>query len=323
MRDANNLSFSRRWAACVELGDPLSVEELIVVEDTSADALEADAAILDAMADASIDSVAVLDDVDTEVDPIVVVPVALEDGIGAPTSWTSRALEVAVTWAVFDVEDGTLVDIDSTLKTVTVLVMVIVVPVVVEFSWMPTSVTIAFIGVNTSITDEFCFVGFCGVSARLANNVAAAWTAEDVAVAFDELVEFWLTEGLAAAVLAPSAEFQVGSSVPDVPLYMNIWLLWLVSGVARSAQGSMVIFSESVSDSSCGGLELYVAQVRVSPGAPISSVTGVRSEVDSTLAGALTIWNFVWFVSDAYKIQASSPLGAAKSLAISRPVAES
>lgn len=62
------------------------MEELIVVEDTSADALEADAAILDAMAGASMDPVAVLDEVDTEVDPMVVVPVALENGIGAPTS---------------------------------------------------------------------------------------------------------------------------------------------------------------------------------------------------------------------------------------------
>jgi hypothetical protein len=61
------------------------VEELIVVEDTSADA-----AILDAMAEASVSNpVAVLDDVDTE-DPMVVVtvPVALleENGSGTPTS---------------------------------------------------------------------------------------------------------------------------------------------------------------------------------------------------------------------------------------------
>ena len=57
------------------------MEEFIVVEDASADALEAaDAAILDAMAEASINPVAVLDDVDDEVDPLVV-----EDGIGAPT----------------------------------------------------------------------------------------------------------------------------------------------------------------------------------------------------------------------------------------------
>lgn len=59
------------------------MEELIVVENTSADALEADAAILDAMAEASVNPVAVLDDVDTEVDSMVVVPVALGSG---PTS---------------------------------------------------------------------------------------------------------------------------------------------------------------------------------------------------------------------------------------------
>ena len=42
-----------------------------------------------------------------------------------------------------------------------------------------------------------------------------------MAVVFDKLVE---TEELAAVVLVPSEEFQVGSSVPDVPfkLYMNI-----------------------------------------------------------------------------------------------------
>ena len=76
------------------------VEELIVVEDAAAaDALEedaaaadtleedADAAILDAMAAGSIDPVAALDEVDTaEADPMVVVPVPLEDSIGAPTS---------------------------------------------------------------------------------------------------------------------------------------------------------------------------------------------------------------------------------------------
>ena len=55
---------------------------------------------------------------------------------------------------------------------------------------MPTSVIIAFIGVNTNDTVEFCFVVFCGVSARLANNVAAARTAEDVTVALEGLVEF-------------------------------------------------------------------------------------------------------------------------------------
>ena len=75
---------------------------------------------------------------------------------------------------MFDIENGTPVDVDSTLKTVTVLVMVIVIPVVVEFSSMPTLVTIAFTGVNTNVTVEFCFVTFCEISARLANNEAAA-----------------------------------------------------------------------------------------------------------------------------------------------------
>ena len=65
-------------------------------------------------------------------------------------------------------------------------------------------------------------------------------------------------------VLVPSAEFQVGSSAPNVPLYLNnIKLLWLASGVARLAQGFMVIFLEPISDSSHGGLELYVMQVWV------------------------------------------------------------
>jgi hypothetical protein len=204
--DATSFPFSRRWAACVE------PEELTVVEDAAAEA-EADAAILDAMATGSIDPVAVLElGADTEVDPIVV-PVALEDGIGAPTSWTSRTLEVAVTWApAFDIDAEPLVDVDSTLKIVTVLVMVIVTLLVVEFSSMPTSATIAFTGVNTNVTVEFCFVEFCAISARLANNVAAA-------VVFDELVELRLTEELAAVVLVPSAlEFQVGWSAPDVVL---------------------------------------------------------------------------------------------------------
>ena len=75
-----------RSTVCVE-------EVLVVVEDPVADAAaadaldaDADAAILDAIAAASIDPVLVLDEVDTEFGPIAVVPVALEDGIGAPTS---------------------------------------------------------------------------------------------------------------------------------------------------------------------------------------------------------------------------------------------
>lgn len=88
---------------------------------------------------------------------------------------------------MFKLDDATLAEVGSILKTVTVLVVVIVIVVVVEFSSTP---IIAFIGVNTIVTVEFCFVEFDGVFCRLASTVAAACTAEEVDVVFDELVEF-------------------------------------------------------------------------------------------------------------------------------------
>ena len=105
------------------------------------------------------------------VDPLVV-----EDGIGAPTIWTSRALEVEATWAaVFDEEDRTLANVDSTLKTVSL-----------HHSHSRSSRSGIFL--NAHISDQ-CFYRyerqwhgwilpcciFCGVvSARLANDMPAA-----------------------------------------------------------------------------------------------------------------------------------------------------
>ena len=159
--------------------------------------------------------------------------------------------------------------------------------------------TIAFISVNTSLSDrvEFCFqvVRFCEVSTRLANNVAAAWT--------------WLlhlTNSSRPKVWLPLCWYRLKKWFKRARCAIQVVHEYLTRFKSRpiSAKFHGHILGVYV------GFNLRRTRVVCCAGTGFPQCTHLeryRSKVGGRLhTEALTNWNCVWSVSDAYNtIEAS------------------